>query len=110
MWERINNDILPNALMIGVNYDLFWSLNPKSLSPFIKAFNLKQEYDDWMAWRNGLYIQMAIGSVLNEKNKYPTKPLTRVEEVNQMEVIKQRLIERMAVINSRFEESDNIDE
>lgn len=100
--------------MMGVNYDLFWTLNPKSLSPFIKAFSLKHEfdyeYDDRMAWLSGLYIRMAIASTLDKDSKYPEKPLSetmkvvdkKVDENKMMNKIKQAMLERMAIVNQGF--------
>lgn len=32
----IKNILLKEALKVGVDYDLFWKLNPKSLQPFLK--------------------------------------------------------------------------
>lgn len=75
MWEHINEEILPNALMIGVSYELFWTLDPKSLAPFVKAFALKQKYDDVCNWQLGIYIQQAIAACFNKSAKYPNKPM-----------------------------------
>lgn len=61
--------------MIGVSYELFWGLNPKTMAPFIKAFELKKETDDFNAWQQGLYIRMAIASCLDAKAKYPELPV-----------------------------------
>jgi len=90
--------------MIGVDYDLFWTLNPKSLSPFIKAFKLRQEYDDAMAWNLGRYIQSAIGSVLSKSGKYPSKPFSSTPQAKEMtpDEIKQRVMNQMKLINARF--------
>ena len=75
MLERVYEDTFPNALMMGVDSDLFWTLDPKSLKPYIKAFRLKEELLDRHAWEEGIYIQKAIASVLNGKRaKYPEKP------------------------------------
>ncbi len=89
--------------MIGVDYDLFWTLNPKSLSPFIKAFELKQKYDDAMAWRSGAYIKMAIASSLAKGNKYPTKPFsdTGSREMTPQE-IKEKMMANAEIINARL--------
>ena len=98
-------DILPNALMIGVDYELFWTLNPKSLSPFIKAFDLKQKYDDSSAWILGGYIQRAIASVLNKDSKYPQRPLSNsltLDEESRKNEIKQKFLNRMELLNSRY--------
>lgn len=89
--------------MIGVDYDLFWTLNPKSLSPFIKAFELKQKYDDASAWRSGMYIRMAIGSVLAKGNKYPTKPLSDTGRDMTPQQIKEKMMAQAEIINARLE-------
>lgn len=90
---------------MGVGYDLFWTLNPKTLSPFIKAFRLRQEYDDLQAWRIGGYVRAAIGSAFGKNNKYPEKPLTHksneVEEMP-MEVIKNKFLAHVELMNTRF--------
>ena len=95
--------------MIGVDYGLFWTLNPKSLSPFIKAFSLKEEREDRMAWINGAYIRMAVGSLLSKNNKYPDKPLFGVKEIS--EEIKQarnkeKMFMQMELLNSRFRKEE----
>jgi hypothetical protein len=90
--------------MIGVDYDLFWTLNPKSLEPFTKAFSLKQKYDDTIAWYSGLYVKMAIASSFNKQAKYPDHPMTvEVPQNREMpqEVIKARFLRQMEAINAR---------
>lgn len=99
--------------MMGVEYDLFWTLNPKSLSPFVKAFNLQQKYDDWLAWQNGLYVKMAIGSSLSKDNKYPELPLLEERKkptVPKVNLMKEVMMERMMIINSRFSEEELVGE
>lgn len=92
--------------MIGVSYDLFWNLNPKSLAPFIKAFELKKQYDDSVAWLHGTYIQMAIGSTMSNKVKYPPKPRSSnaIQKPTEMssEEIKEKMFQQMNILNSRF--------
>ena len=103
--------------MMGVNYDLFWTLNPKSLSPFYKAFELSKNQQDEIAWQNGWYIRLAVASIIDSKVKYPTKPMSdttvTIEEVAQakMNKIKQKMLETMVVVNSKFtKEGDVINE
>lgn len=106
--------------MIGVDYDLFWTLNPKSLTPFNKAFILKQKYDDTVAWEYGNYVRLAILSCFDKEQKYPSKQLLsdispedfknklkkKTEEdiaiENQLK-IKQKMIEKMKLLNTRFQ-------
>lgn len=108
--DYIMNDVLPNALMIGVDYDLFWELNPKSLAPFIKAFKLKQRYDDAMNWSLGRYFQMAVASNFSKEAKYPPKPYMETVDLETGELIpeqqnmpqdelKHRIMAHVALIN-----------
>lgn len=92
--------------MIGVDYELFWVLNPKSLSPFVKAFNLKQQHEDFMAWQYGKYVKMAIVSSLNKDSKYPDKPLMYSVETDPYEDMKERFKNRVEVLNSRFSKGE----
>lgn len=94
--------------MIGVDYEFFWTLNPKSLMPFIKAFDLKQKYDDKVAWLNGLYVRMAILNSFTKNSKYPNNPLMS-KEVNiitpedKQNEIKRKFLQQVELINTRFE-------
>ena len=105
MLNTINEKLLPQALMIGIDYDLFWKLNPRSLSPFIKAFGLKQEQLDTVAWQQGIYIQKAIASIMDKNAKYPTKPMFSSKEEKKpmsMEEIKAKFMAKAISINSQF--------
>lgn len=99
-------ETLPNALMMGVDYDLFWTLNPKSLSPFVKAFDLKQKYDDTLAWKQGAYIKVAIASALDKNAKYPEKPFSMKNEnvVMTPQQIKEKMMATAEIINTRLTE------
>lgn len=101
MYNEILENILPNALMIGVPYDLFWGLDPKSLTPFIKAFSLSQKQRDYEMWMQGRYIQLAIGSNLSKQCKYPEKPLT-MKQNHQMDIleIKSRFMAHARILNA----------
>lgn len=98
--------------MIGVDYELFWTLNPKSLAPFVKAFELKQQHEDTLAWVQGIYIKRAIVSAMNKEAKYPNKPMMEtytgkakvVEETpeERQQFIKDMFLIRMETINSKF--------
>lgn len=59
-------------------YELFWRLNPRKLEPFRKAYQIKNEQEDYLAWLQGSYIRIAVGSCLDgRKCKYPEQPLSR---------------------------------
>ena len=104
MYDVIIDDLLPQALLIGVDYNVFWELNPKTLKPFHKAFVLGQELDDANAWSSGLYIRMAIASVMDSKSKYPEKPFHSkyVKKPMTQEEIKERFLDTVELINKNF--------
>ena len=107
--DNIIDVTLPKALMMGVDYELFWTLNPKSLSPFNKAFDLKQKYDDGISWQNGYYIRMAIASAMSKEAKYPTRPLS-TKDVQKVEMsseeIKRKFMTQANLINAKFGKED----
>lgn len=74
---------LPKALLIGVDYLLFWQLNPKKLEAFIKAYEEEQknyiEKTNFSAWLNGLYISHAVAAVLSDEHQYFPEPLAFFE-------------------------------
>lgn len=88
--------------MIGVEYELFWTLNPVTIKPFVKAFSLKQTHIDTLMWKQGAYIRLAIGSCLSKDCKYPAQPLCNKKERS----IKEIFLERMEIINSRFRKEE----
>lgn len=90
--------------MLGISYNDFWDMTPKELEPFIKAFSLKQDNIDLNMWVMGRYIQLAIGSCMDKKCKYPDKPLRQKVAVSKQDDIKSRFMYKMEQLNSRFEE------
>lgn len=67
-------------MAIGVDYVLFWTLNPKQIKPFIEAHKQKQmlwqEEVNFTAWLNGIYVSSAIAACLGENSPYPEKPIS----------------------------------
>lgn len=97
--------------MMGVDYELFWKLNPKTLQPFIKAFELEEERKDVWAWQQGLYIQVAVASNFNKEVKYPSTPFLKLHKIMNDEEERQRRIKEnflihMTRINSQFKSGE----
>lgn len=67
------------AYRMGLDIDLFWTLNPNRMKPFIEAFEDKRHEERDMcnlqAYLTGLYVQHAIASCLSKKAQYPDKPI-----------------------------------
>lgn len=76
--------MLPNALSIGVPYELFWHLTPNKLTAFYEAYKIEQKMKDQEMWRMGMYVADALyATVCNaflwkkkgeKPNTYPDKP------------------------------------
>lgn len=98
--------------MMGIEYETFWTLNPNTIKPFVKAFELSKEYDDTMLWMQGQYIQLAVASVMDGKNnKYPTKPLTmgdeELDDEAKIQNFKTKMLNVMVRVNRQLREGDN---
>lgn len=70
------------CLALGISEELFWTLNPKRLHPYLEAEKLIQEKRDAEMWRMGMYVynavQAAVDNVVNGRKsqaKYMDKPL-----------------------------------
>lgn len=78
MTDQVNLIFLPQSLTIGVDYNLFWTLNPKKLQPFKDSYKdkvkMQQNLNNANMWINGLYMLSAIGSAFGGK-AYPDKPI-----------------------------------
>lgn len=92
---------MPQALAIGVDYELFWKLTPKSLQPFVSAFNYKRELNDYAAWVQGMYIKEAIVSAMVKNAKYPSKPFSAQARDNTPDAIKAKMMRKMDELNAR---------
>lgn len=97
-------EVLPHALLIGVDYNLFWELSPSGLEPFNKAFELQQKNINEQAWMHGLYVRMAIGSSMSKKVKYPKSPLGSSPKNARMsaEDMRNKMLRTMKTVNSQM--------
>ena len=61
-------------LAIGVSEQIFWTLNPTKLKPYIEGKRKKDIEQDYFNWMLGAYIKSSVLSALDKRNKYPDKP------------------------------------
>lgn len=73
---------MPEALAIGVPYDLFWHLTPNGLKAFYEAEKIKRETEDEKMWMFGHYVESAVFTAVEHvfggrkaKSTYLKKPL-----------------------------------
>ena len=81
------------SLALGISEELFWTLSPSRLYPYLEADKRKQEKRDLEMWRMGFYVQnavaVAIDKVLNGSKstlEYMDKPLLAQVKESQQEV------------------------
>lgn len=64
---------------MGVDYNLFWTLNPRKLQPFIKSFEMKQKINietiNYQTWLQGIYFGRAVVATLDKNVEYFDKPI-----------------------------------
>lgn len=87
---------MPNALAIGVPYDVFWHLSPKKLKAFQDAHFIKRKILDEEMWFMGQYVAMALDSTVcnnsfwkgknGKPSKYAKKPLMADVEISKKEL------------------------
>lgn len=69
---------MPHALVWGIPYDIFFTLDPHTIKPFEKAYQIKTKDEaqvmNYNAWLIGKYICSSIASCLSRKAKYPSEP------------------------------------
>ena len=79
MQERIEKEWLPTALVVGVQYNDFWLMNPKRIKSFVSAYEINRknraEEANLRAWLIGIYVAHAVGSLVSSNNKYPEEPM-----------------------------------
>lgn len=95
------NYLLPQALMYGMSYDEFWHSEAETFWAYRASFFMKRkyeyEYDNTIAWLNGLYNARAVAVGFGSKFKdgsqvtYFERPidLDRKENVENKEVVNQ---------------------
>jgi hypothetical protein len=58
----IEEAFLQPFLSYGYDYELFWTLTPKTIKPFFKAHEMKVKEQVQLAWIQGTYVKRAIES------------------------------------------------
>jgi hypothetical protein len=96
--EIVKQIYLPQALSIGIDYNLFWTLNPAKLKPFVEAEKIKRknQLDDMNcnAWLQGYYNMLAIGGAMNgSEHPYPKQALSKQTEKDIISERKAKAIE-----------------
>lgn len=60
MRRRYEAELIPQAIAMGISYEEFWKLNPRSFNVIAKGYNLWKKEQDAMMWLQGGYIFGAV--------------------------------------------------
>lgn len=86
MRDWIENEFLVPALAYNIDYNLFWTLTPRTLNICLsakrKAIANEQNMTDMRNFQLGSYMMYAIAQCLSTKRQsiYPKKPLYQISE------------------------------
>lgn len=58
------NEWFPYYLALGMTYEQYWSSDPYLTVYYQKAKKMKFDYDNQMAWINGMYIYDAVSAIV----------------------------------------------
>lgn len=102
--------MLPQAIIIGMNYEQFMEDDPQLYWYYLKAYNERKEIEfkenNYMLWLNGQYTLLALTQTMNNilsKNKkeiYPKHPVG--EEEKQSLSMKEKFLIMADKINNKF--------
>lgn len=75
MRRRYEAELIPQAIAMGISYEEFWKLNPRSFNVIAKGYNLWKKEQDAMMWLQGGYIfdavSLAVGNAFRKKGQRP---------------------------------------
>lgn len=93
---------------MGVDEATFWTLNPRRMKAYTRAYELKEQERDRHLWTLGQYVMSAFSVVLdhsfnkNAQSKYPEKPFLADAYLTEEE-LKQKQVKEVENIFSFLE-------
>lgn len=88
-YESILNEWFPYYLSLGMTYEQYWCSDPYLTVHYQKARKMKFDYDNQMAWLQGLYTYDALSAIIfntwcrkdgEQARSYTDKPYEFSEE------------------------------
>lgn len=84
---------------MGIDEATFWTLNPRRMKAYTKAYELKEQEKDRHLWTLGQYVMSAFSVVLdhsfnkNAHSKYPEKPFLTDAYLSEEELKQKQIVE-----------------
>ena len=63
-YREVMNEWFPYYLALGMTYEQYWCSDPYLTVYYQKAKKMKFDYDNQMAWINGMYIYDAVSAIV----------------------------------------------
>lgn len=63
-YRKVMNEWFPYYLALGMTYEQYWHGDPYLTVYYQKAKKMKFDYDNQMAWINGMYIYDAVSAIV----------------------------------------------
>ena len=84
MRRQYESELVPQVMAMGVSYDEFWKLTPRSLKVIVAGYKLRRRVDDEKAWLLGNYIfdavSIAMGNAFRKKGQKPKEYLQEIKQ------------------------------
>lgn len=97
---------------MGIDEPTFWTLNPRRMKAYERAFELKQQQRDREQWAMGKYFMSALSTVLDRSfnkhatSKYVKEPFLTDAFLTEEEIKEQKIAE----VNGIFSFLENLQE
>jgi hypothetical protein len=69
-----------NSIRYGMTYNQFWFDDPQLYYTYEEIYFEKLKEQDILNWQLGVYMRLSVGSCLDNKCKYPDKPMFYARE------------------------------
>lgn len=99
-WGDIVDEMFPQYLAIGMPSEEFWNGSSDLAVAYRKAWNLKNEHENYLAWLNGRYVYEAIASCFSKRQdvRYPDSPHDAVKKSDDESTMRRRVEEFKAFV------------
>lgn len=104
-YEAILNEWFPYYLTLGMTYEQYWDGDPYLTVHYRKAREMQFDYDNQMAWIQGMYIYDAVSAIVfnawcrkdgESPNTYANKPYEFDEKKRKEDLIKEAEVQAEA--------------
>ena len=58
-------ELIPQCIAMGISYDEFWSLTPRTLNVCLEGYKLRRKIEDEKSWLLGGYVFDAVSLAVN---------------------------------------------